>query len=173
MARALIVGCGCRGRALGRRLTSEGWQVRGTTREPGQLETIRSEGLEGAVADPDRAGTIVDLIRDVTLLFWLMGSAVGEPQAIAAIHGPRLERVLEKIVDSPVRGFVYEAGGPVSAEHRERGAEIVREAERRWRIPVAVVEADPERTESWTAAMLAAAGRLTTAGRPALERPGY
>ena len=147
--------------------------MRGTTREPGRLSAIQAEGLEGAVADPDRAGSIVDLIGDVTLLFWLLGSAVGEAEAVAAIHGPRLERVLEKVVDSPVRGFVYEAGGSISADHRERGAELVREAGRRWRIPVAVVEADPGRTESWTAAMLAAAGRLTAAGRAGSERPDY
>ena len=32
VARALIVGCGCRGRMLGQRLVEDGWAVRGTSR---------------------------------------------------------------------------------------------------------------------------------------------
>ena len=46
MARALIVGCGCHGRALGARLLGEGWQVRGTSRGIGGLEEIAAAGLE-------------------------------------------------------------------------------------------------------------------------------
>ena len=49
----------------------------------------------------------------MTLIFWLLGSARGDPAELAAIHGARLERVLEQIVDTPVRGFVYESGGTV------------------------------------------------------------
>ena len=56
---------------------------------------------------------MLDQIEDVALIFWLLGSATGEPAAVAALHGPRLERLLEEIVDTPVRGFVYEAAGTV------------------------------------------------------------
>ena len=160
MARALIVGCGCRGQTLGRRLAAAGWQVRGTTRTPGASEDILAAGLEAAAADPDRPGEILDQVADVALVFWLLGSAVGEPEAVAAIHGPRLERLLEKLVDSPVRGFVYEAAGGVPRSELERGAGVVREAGERWRIPVAIVDADPGDWEAWTEAMLAAAERL-------------
>ena len=76
----------------------------------------------------------------MTLVFWLLGSALGEPEVIAAVHGPRLERLMEKLVDTPVRGFVYEAAGRVQRRHLERGAAIVREAAERWRIPVEVVD---------------------------------
>ena len=44
----------------------------------------------------------------------------GEREELAAIHGPRLERLLEKLVDTPVRGFAYEDEGSVPAE-RPRG----------------------------------------------------
>jgi uncharacterized protein YbjT (DUF2867 family) len=161
MARALIVGCGCRGQELGKRLLAAGWQARGTTRDPGNAEDILAAQLDAVVADPDRAGSILDHVGDVTLVFWLLGSALGGPEAIAAIHGPRLERVLEKLVDTHVRGFVYEGGGRVQPHHLKRGAEIVREAEERWRIPVQVVCEDPGDWEAWTEAMLAAAERLT------------
>ena len=165
MARALIVGCGCRGRELGRRLASSGWQVRGTTRDAARTDEIREAGLEPVVADPDRAASVLDRVAEVTLVFWLLGSALGEPEVVAAIHGPRLERVLEKLVDTPVRGFVYERAGRVQAHHLERGAEIVREAAGRWRIPVEIVDADPADWRLWTDAMLAAAARLTRGAR--------
>ena len=113
------------------------------------------------MADPDRVASILDQIGDVTVVFWLLGSAVGEPEAVAAIHGPRLERLMEEIVDMPVRGFVYEAGGEVPRHHLERGAQIVHEAGERWRIPVEIVAEAPGDWEAWTEAMLAAAERLT------------
>ncbi len=121
--------------------------------------------LEAVVADPDRVASILDHVADVAVVFWLLGSAEGRPEEIAAVHGPRLERLMEKLVDTPVRGFVYEAGGRVERRHLERGAAIVREAAERWRIPVEVVTEDPGDWEAWTEAMLAAAQRLTGAPR--------
>jgi hypothetical protein len=117
------------------------------------------------VADPDRVGSILDQVGDVTLVFWLLGSALGGPEAIAAVHGPRLERLMEKLVDTPVRGFVYEGAGRVRRHQLERGAAIVRESAERWRIPVKVITEDPGDWEAWTEAMLAAAERLTGAAR--------
>ncbi|HXE98914.1 MAG TPA: hypothetical protein VN458_01050 [Solirubrobacterales bacterium] len=157
------MGCGCRGQELGRRLVSAGWQTRGTTRDPSDAEDILAAGLEAVVADPDRVASILDQVGDVAVVFWLLGSAVGEPEAVAAIHGSRLERLMEKLVDTPVRGFVYEAAGRVPQPELERGAAIVREAADRWRIPVEVVTGDPADWEAWTEAMLAAAERLTGA----------
>jgi uncharacterized protein YbjT (DUF2867 family) len=139
MARALIVGCGCRGRELGAELTGRGWQVRGTGRERAGLERIEAAGLEPAEADPERPGTILDLCGDVAVVVWLLGSAIGEPGAIAAIHGARLERLLEKLVDSPVRGFAYEAAGSVEDDVLAAGREIVERSGETWRIPVAVI----------------------------------
>ncbi len=139
MARALIVGCGCRGRELGAELTGLGWQVRGTSRTADGLEAIESAGLSSAEADPDRPGTVLDLCGDVAVVVWLLGTATGESEALAAIHGPRLERLLEKLVDSPVRGFAYEAVGGVDAGLLAEGREIVERAGERWRIPLAIL----------------------------------
>jgi len=135
--------------------------VRGTTRDPGNAEDIAQAGLEAVVADPDRAASVLDHVGDVTVTFWLLGSARGEPEALAAIHGPRLERVLEKLVDTPVRGFVYEAGGRVPRRYLEQGASLVLDAAERWRMPVELVDGDPGDWEGWTEAMLAATERLT------------
>ena len=141
MARALIVGCGCHGRELGAELRRRGWQVRGTSRSPDGLAAMEAAGLEPAVADPDRPGTILDLIGDVTVVAWLLGSAGGPAEVVEAIHGPRLERLLEKLVDTPVRGFVYEGVGEASDQVLAGGREIVARAAETWRIPVATLEA--------------------------------
>ena len=77
------------------------------------MDAIEAGGLEAAEADPDRPGTVLDLCGDVAVVVWLLGSAAGTDDAISAIHGPRLERLLEKLVDTPVRGFAYEAVGSV------------------------------------------------------------
>jgi uncharacterized protein YbjT (DUF2867 family) len=142
MARALIVGCGCRGRELAGELLSRGWQLRGTSRREAGLEAIAAAGLEAAAADPDRPGTILELCGDVAALVWLLGAASGEPEAVSAVNGPRLERLLEKLVDTPVRGVLYEAAGPADPEALAAGREIVERAGRTWRIPVAALTED-------------------------------
>jgi len=141
VARALIVGCGCRGRALGQDLLAHGWAVRGTSRRAEGLEPIEAAGIEAALADPAQPGTLLDLIGDVAAVHWLLGSATGSEEDLAAIHGPRLERLLERLVETPVRRFVYEASGSVDADLLERGADLVRAAGERWHIPVEIAVA--------------------------------
>jgi uncharacterized protein YbjT (DUF2867 family) len=165
LARALIVGCGCRGKELGERLHAEGWAVRGTSRDQASLAAIEAAGIEAAIADPDRVGTLLELVADVAVVFLLLGSAAGEPEAVAAIHGPRLERLMEKIVDTPVRGVVYEAVGSVEPGLLAAGAEIVNTASRTWHIPVAVVDAEREDPSEWSQQMAnLALGLLSPAG---------
>ena len=150
MARALIVGCGCRGRELGRELLREGWAVRGTSRREEGLAAIEAAGIEPALADLDRVGTVLELVADVAVVYLLLGSIAGDPEAVAALHGPRLERLMEKVVDTPVRGVVYEATGSVDRELLAAGAEIVEAAGRTWRIPVATVTAGLDGYDDWS-----------------------
>lgn len=163
MARALIVGCGCRGRELGAALIERGWVVRGTTRDPNAAGAIEAAGIEAAIADPDRIGEVLDAIEGVAIVYWLLGSATGTPDAVAALHGPRLERLLEEIVDTPVRGVVYEATGDLEPDVLVGAFEALRGAGERWRIPFEVVDADPREPGQWLEGMLAAAGDLTGA----------
>ena len=79
---------------------------------------------------------------------------------MAAVNGPRLESLLEKLVDTPVRGLVLRGGGnrrPRRTSLRRSGS--AREAAERWRIPVEVVEADPAEPDGWRQEMLAAGER--------------
>ena len=158
MARVLIVGCGCRGGALARALVAEGHAVRGTTRDPGRLAEIEASGAEAVAADPHRLATVTPQLAGVSVVCWLMGSA--DAAAAADLHGPRLRTLLERLVDTPVRGVVYEAAGSVDPDLLSAGAAAVREAAARWRIPAEVVDADPSNRDPWVAAMTAAVGRL-------------
>jgi hypothetical protein len=45
---------------------------------------------------------------------------------------------MERLVETPVRRFVYEADGSVDSAILERGGAIVQAAGERWRIPVVV-----------------------------------
>ncbi len=149
MARLLIVGCGCRGRALGGRLAADGWAVRGTSRGDPGLAKIEAAAIEPALADPLRPATLLSLIDDVSVVVWLLGSARGQEESLAALHGERLESLLQKLVDTPVRGFVYEAVGSVPASCLEAGARAVSMAGSSWRIRTAVLAAAPSDHGPW------------------------
>jgi uncharacterized protein YbjT (DUF2867 family) len=160
VARALIVGCGCRGRELGRALIQRGWVVRGTTRDDRGTSGIEADGIEAAVADPDQVGTVLETIEGVSLIYWLLGSADGDREAVGALHGPRLERLLEEIVDTPVRALVYEVTGELESEFLVAALRALQAAGETWRIPFEVVDADPADTALWLEGMLAAADEL-------------
>jgi uncharacterized protein YbjT (DUF2867 family) len=147
MARFLIVGCGCRGQALTRELVAAGHIVRGTTRDPGKLAAIEAAGGEGAVADPYRLATVMPLLDGASAVLWLMGTANGSPDSVEAVHGTRLESMLELIVDTHARGFVYETGGV----EREVGLHAARCAAEVYEMPIEVLSADPGRHEEWLA----------------------
>jgi hypothetical protein len=108
------------------------------------------------VADPDRLGTLVPALSGVTVVCWLMGSAVESPE----VNGPRLATFAEHIVDTPVRGLVYEAAGAVDISVLAAGAQIVRKASETWRIRAEVVSADPALHEQWLGAMKEAVERV-------------
>jgi putative NADH-flavin reductase len=155
VARILLVGCGCRGQALAGALVEAGHAVRGTTRDPARLAAIETARAEAVVADPDRLGTLMAPLAGVSALCWLMGSADS-----AALHRDRLASMLEHLVDTPVRGVVYEAAGSVDPDLLAAGAELVGEASERWRMPAEVVGTDPADHAAWLGAMRDAVERV-------------
>ena len=146
MARVLIVPCGGRGRELAAALRADGHAVRGTTRGA-HVEEIRAAGAEAYVGDPDRIATLMDGLHGVTIVCWLMGT-IPEPD----LHAGRLRMLWEKLVDTPVRGVVYEGMLP-------EGEAIARAASATWQIPLEVLDGDPLR-EEWVADAAAAVNRL-------------
>jgi hypothetical protein len=160
VARVLIVGCGCRGQALARTLRAQGHAVRGTTREKARRGAIEAAGAEVWIGDPDRIATISYALDSVTILCWLMGSAHGPAEKVAALHGSRLRMLLERTIDTTVRGLLYEAAGTVDEALLADGAEIVRAACGKSEIPHALLHADPSDHAAWLAAALAAIEEL-------------
>lgn len=115
--------------------------MRGTSRREEGLAAIEAAGIEAARADPDQPATLLELVGDVAVVYWLLGSALGTVEEVEAIHGSRLERFLERLVETPVRRFVYEAHGSVEQATLDRGAEAVRAASARWHVPAEVATA--------------------------------
>jgi nucleoside-diphosphate-sugar epimerase len=157
----LIIGCGGRGQALTRSLVEAGHAVRGTTRSEAGAEAIAAAGAEPYLGDPDRVATLMEAIAGVTVVVWLLGSAEGE--RAAELHAGRLRMLCEKLVDTPVRGLVYEGAGTLPGEVLAGGAAVVRRAAATWNIPVEVLGTHPEDCEEWTADAAAAVARLLAA----------
>jgi hypothetical protein len=117
VARVLIVG----GAGRGRELESSGHVV---------------EEAEGV--DAERLATLTPRLDGVSVLCWLFGDDGSE-----ALHGDRLAALLEYIVDTPVRGLVYER-----SEAHPGGEELVARAERTFRLRSAVVEPGDDLAEA-------------------------
>jgi uncharacterized protein YbjT (DUF2867 family) len=158
VARVLIVGCGCRGRALAKALAAAGHPVRGTTRDPARAPELEAAGIEPAVGDPYRLATLLPHIANTSAMVWLMASAAGDD--VEALHRTRLTTVLERLVDSPVRGMAYEAAGTLPPALLREGAAAVRKATLTWQMPNVIVEQDPRDHEAWIAAMVAAVDEI-------------
>jgi len=166
MARVLIVGCGCRGQALARELRARGHAVRGTTRSEARRAQIEAAGTEVWIGDPDRIATISYALDGVTILCWLMGSATGSREQLEALHGSRLSMLLERTIDTTVRGLLYEAAGSVDGALLAAGAETVRAACGKSEIPHALLETDPADRDAWLAAALERIDGLLSYERP-------
>lgn len=165
--RALVVGGGCRGLDLARSLTAEGHAVRAVTRRPAARAAIEAAGAECFVADPDVVGTLRYALDNVTVLLWLLGTASGPAEKVAALHSSRLRMMLEKTTDTTVRGVVYEAVGTVPPDVLAAGVEEMRHARRTNEIPYALLETGREDAAAWIVAARTAIDALLSARRSA------
>jgi hypothetical protein len=140
VARILIVGGGCRGRTLAAEMVAAGHAVRITTRTEGRRARIESVGAECWVGTPDRLATLRGVLDGVTIACWMLARAQGSSQEIAALHSSRLEAFLRQVIDTTVRGFVYDAtAGMIDRELLAAGARITRSLTERNAIPARVM----------------------------------
>ena len=148
MARVLIVPCGCRGRSLAAELVAAGHAVRGTTRSAEHADAIRAVRAEPYIGDPDRIGTLMDALAGVTVVCWLMGTL-----PVPELHEGRLRMLWEKLVDTPVRGVLYEGALP-------QGEDVARAAAETWHIPLQILRTDPSDHAAWLREATAAVDAL-------------
>lgn len=156
MARCLIIGCGCRGLSLAAQLQTLGHAVRGTTRERARAEEIEAAGAEPYVGDPDRIATLAPAFEHVGVACVLLGSASGDRRQLQALHGSRLEMLLTRMLDTTVRGLVYECCGSVDPDLLASGSNRIRDACERSLIPYVLLSADPREYREWLPAATAA-----------------
>jgi nucleoside-diphosphate-sugar epimerase len=160
LARCLIIGCGCRGLSLARLLIEQGHAVRGTTRAPQRLAKIEADGAEPFLGDPDRVATIAPAFEHVSVACLLLGSATGTRDRLESLHGARLEMMLTRMLDTTIRGIVYESAGKVEPGVLSRGAGIVTARCSDSRIPHVLLDADPARPAAWLRAATDAVGAV-------------
>ncbi len=111
------------------------------------------------MGDPDRVATLTPALEHVSVACLLLGSAAGEPEALAALHGSRLDMLLERMRDTTVRGVVYEARGTVDPQLLQAGAERVRWACERSLIPYQLLVSEPAELGPWVSAAAEAVQR--------------
>ncbi len=126
--------------------------VRGTTRDPERVRELEERGVEAVLGDPDRIATLAPALEHVGAVCVLLGSASGDQVALEALHRTRLDMLLTRILDSTVRGLVYEAAGTVDEALLSGGAARVGAFCEDSRIPYALLDADPAHFEAWAAA---------------------
>ena len=160
MARILIVGCGCRGRALGRELVKRGHAVRGTARSADAVAELEAAGIQAFVGDPDRVATLAPALEHVSVACLLLGSATGPPDSLEALHGTRLDMLLSRMIDSTVRGIVYEAVGSVDGSVLAGGTARVRAVCEDSLIPYALLQTPGEPFDGWLPAALGSVDRV-------------
>jgi hypothetical protein len=146
-----MVGGGCRGLALARSLVAEGHAVRAVTRDESKRSLIEGAGCECWIGDPDRIGTLRYALDNATVLLWLLGT-VDVPE----LHGSRLEMMLERTVDTTVRGVLYEG---------RAGEAVVQAAHDRHGIPIAFLDTDRADEDAWVAAARSEIDALLAIGR--------
>ncbi len=152
---------GCRGRSLAAAMVGEGHAVRVTTRSEDARAAIEAVGAECWIGTPDRLATLRGALENVTILCWLLATAVGAPEDLRALHDSRLEYFMTQAIDTTVRGVVYEARGDGAAAQMLAGGEaIVRALAERNAIPAAFLTANPHAPDSWLADAQVAVGSL-------------
>lgn len=126
--------------------------MRGTTRDAARRTEIEAAGVEAFIGDPDRVASLARALEHVGVACLLLGSATGPSDQLEALHGTRLDMLLERMLDTTVRGVVYERRGTVDRELLRAGAERVRSACERSLIPYVLLDADSDDHGRWVAA---------------------
>jgi hypothetical protein len=144
-------------------MVGEGHAVRITTRTEAQRVAIEASGAECWIGTPDRLATMRAALDGVTILCWLLGSAVGSERELRALHTERLAFYLTQAIDTTVRGFIYETRPvDVAPEVLLEGERTARALTERNAIPAVFLTADPDDLHAWLAQARAGVDSLLT-----------
>src|SRR6476646_1479008 len=108
-------------------MADAGHAMRITTRSEERRSEIGGSGAECWLGTPERLGSLRAALDGVTVACWMLVRATGPPAEVRSLHGSRLELFLRYVIDTTVRGFVYDASPGVLGEPLlEEGAEVTR-----------------------------------------------
>ena len=131
--------------------------MRVSTRTEAGRAAIEQTGAECWVGTPDRLASMRGVTDSVAVACWLTGSVSGDEALVRELHTLRLRFFLTQLIDTTVRGFVYEARGAGTPQDvLAEGEEIAREITERNAIPAAFLRADPTDVPGWITAARAA-----------------
>ena len=90
---------------------------------------IEAVGAECWIGTPDRIATLRYALDGVTLACWLLGTACGEPESLAALYGTRLEFFVNADDrHDRSRPAVSRLAGSLNAATRAAGRALISEA---------------------------------------------
>jgi hypothetical protein len=122
------------------------------TRNEAFREEIEAAGGECWIGTPDRIGSLRYGLENVTVLLWLLGNAP-DPD----LHGSRLTMMLERTIDTTVRGVIYEG--------TEAGAAEVERMAAYNEIPYVILRTPRDDEQAWVGALHEAIDGILAAPR--------
>lgn len=148
--------------------------MRITTRSEAGRAAIEASGAECWVGTPERLATLRGVLDGVAIACWMFARAQGSERELRELHSERLEFFLTQVIDSTVRGFVFEGAGAQAgaggaedgAPHDTRAAALAageataRRLSARNEIPLELLHAAALEDTEWLAAAGAAIQRL-------------
>ena len=108
--------------------------------------------------------TLARSLEHVSVACVLLGSAGGSPEQLAALHGTRLEMLLTRMVDTTVRGIVYEAAARSERQSLRRAPHACVRAARARGSRTRCSTPIPADVDAWTAAAVAAVNSALDGG---------
>lgn len=124
------------------------------------MQRLRATGVEAVLGDPDRVATLAAAFQHVGVVCLLLGSVTGDRARLEALFGTRLEMLVTRMLDTTVRGVVYERTGSADPALLGAGAARITAACERSLIPCELVCADPAEHRAWLADAIAAVERV-------------
>jgi hypothetical protein len=121
----------------------------------------RRRGSRGA---HDRIASLRYALEGVTIACWLLGTARGGEDELAALHGSRLAFFCTQAIDTTVRGLIYEAAGCVDRAILDAGADLLIAKAAYSEIPLRVIDSDPADSALWVAQARTAIAELLDSG---------
>jgi len=121
-------------------MADAGNAVRITTRSEERRSEVEASGAECWLGTPARLGSLRAALDGVTVACWMLVRATGPAAEVRSLHGSRLELFLRYVIDTTVRGFVYDASpGTLCEQLLEEGAAVTRSLTRQHSIPARVL----------------------------------